>query len=166
MAHAAYGTGIGFSQPRRPRRARPITPPAAPGATVDAAREPSRARLIGLGSTAAALTLLLIVGVIVREFGDRPVSGQSPLVALAESVKDQVRGMMKNPRAAVFRDVRVVPGQGGKPIVCGYVSATKSPAAHLGESRFVTSNEAVYVLGLDKPNVEGLAVWNSYCPAR
>lgn len=71
--------------------------------------------------------------------------------------------MMKNPHTVIFRDVRVVSGYKGDPVVCGYVNATNSYGGYGGESRFVSAFGMVYVLVRDKANAEGLSAWGDYC---
>jgi hypothetical protein len=81
----------------------------------------------------------------------------------ADAIMSQVRGMMKNPHSVQFRNVRVVDGHQGKPVVCGYVNAHNAYGAYAGESRFVSAFGMVYVLSRDKPNTEGLSAWTDYC---
>jgi len=75
-------------------------------------------------------------------------------------MQDQVRGQLKDPDSAVFRNARTYHGSGA-PVVCGEVNSRNSFGGMSGYQRFVAAGS---VIALDE-QVEGgvREVWKRFC---
>ncbi len=74
-----------------------------------------------------------------------------------------MRGRLKEPRSARFRDVILHAYQGRTPVVCGEVNAKIAFGGCSGYVRFVASGKTLAVLESDFVDGKFAKTWNEAC---
>ncbi len=74
-----------------------------------------------------------------------------------------MRGRLKDPRSARFRDVIFHAYKGRTPVVCGEVNAKIAYGRDSGYVRFVASGKTLAVLESDIVDGEFAKTWNEAC---